>query len=1012
MRSIVETPPGLATLTIALLLSTGCGGSGDPLSRHETEETESHVAVAKGDSRDAAIDRIRQAMDRREHATAEKLSRAALLRYPNDVAILRLAADVAFATGRPAVAAELVAEAAVADGFADEQLVQNAVLAFVGTGRLFELIELLDQVVAAYPERHESRRLLFDFLVNAEDHHRATPHGRILVRERQFDRVLLFSLATIEQRNMETHSMKELQNRNPDDPRLKIAELRSSVDLGKWNEVEETILEILRHSPNYTPAQILFGQYIVYSHQLDRIGEWLDCVTDETKDRWQYWALLGDVAGRRGNREQAARAYLESVRKNPDVGEVLAKLARSLEQLRRSGASIDEATITAVNQRAQLLSRFSQEKERLYKLGNRSNAIIIQMSKTLVELGRLWEAEAWTAYAMTIPDDDASSVRAMRQSIVDRLTAETPWRQAPPPRLANLDLSHYPMPETDLIASSTSNRSDALIRPSVEPVLRDETESLGLVTEAHARWHRRELDGVPLYAQMESGGCAIDFDLDGWPDLYVAAAGGTPGQFDSPNNSMFRNLGGRFADVTHTTHASDSGFAQGVTFGDVNEDGFPDLAVLNYGTDRILINNGDGTFSPRDNWLSTDRESPWSTSGAIADLDGDGISDFICLKYCAGMDAATVSCRKEDGAVSPCLPTKFAADRDAFFRGRPRGGFEEVTDRWAAAPLQPGRGLGLVVGDLDATDGIDVFVANDMTHNHFWTFNLQGGLKESATLRGLAVDARFRPQACMGIATADLDTDGDTDLFVTNFEQEHNTFYEQTEPGIWADRTALRGLMDVSFSQLGFGTQSVDFDNDANLELAIANGHVYQDAEPPSSYAQQMQVLHRVSGSHFEAFVFDDSDGYVGQEHVGRAMWTLDADRDGRIDLAITHQTEPFALLMNRTPVENHWVRFRLVGVDCARDAIGATVTIRTDHLTRYAPLVAGDGFYCANERLIHFGLGPDHRPGDSISVSVRWPDASEENYQVVEDRTHVIVQGHDHAFAVARKSPSNRSGI
>ncbi|QEF97066.1 FG-GAP repeat protein [Stieleria maiorica] len=992
--------PGLFTLSVALLILAGCGRQGDSAS---DQDAELPAASAAEVPRDAVIDRAKRAMAGGDLAAAEKLVRAAMLRAPDDVATLRLAAEIAFADGRPSDTAALVAEAAVANGFADEQLVQNAVLAYVGTGQLFELIELLDQVVAAFPQRHDTRRLLFDFLVNAEDHYRAAPHGRILVRQRQFDRVLLFSLATIEQRNMETNSMVELQKRNPDDPRLRIAEVRSKVDRGQWDGVEATLLQILRHSPGYPPAQILLGQYLVYSHQSDRIAQWIDCVTEATKDRWQYWALLGDVARQRGNEQQAARAYLESVRKNPDIGEVLAKLARTLERLRREDESVDAAMIAAINHRAELLSRFSQEKERLYKLGNRSGAIMAQMSRTLVQLGRLWEAEAWTAYAMTIPDDDIAAVRATRRSIVKQLTADTSWQRELDPLLATLDLSDYPMPDTDLIASSKSNPAEALIRPSVKPVLRDETDRLGLAIDDDARRNRHTSDGVPLYAQMESGGCAIDYDLDGWSDLYVAAAGGTPGETDSANNSMFRNLGGRYANVTAGTDTNDTGFAQGVTFGDVNEDGFPDLVVLNYGPDRIFINNADGTFTPREDWFSSDRQSPWSTSGAIADLNNDGISDFVCLKYCAGMEPATVACQKEDGTVSLCLPTKFAADRDAFFRGRPGGGFEEVTDRWAATPVQPGRGLGLVIGDLDATGGMDVFVANDMTHNHYWTFNDQGELDESATLRGLAVDARFRPQACMGIATADLDADGDVDFFVTNFEQEHNTFYEQTEHGIWADQTTPWGLRQVSYSQLGFGTQAVDFDNDSNLELAITNGHVYQDAEPPSSYAQQMQVLHRVSHDLFEAFEFDTSDGYVADDHVGRAMWTFDADRDGRMDLAITHQREPFKVLMNRTPTEHPWVRFRLVGVEGARDAVGASITVQTEHLTRFAPVVAGDGFYCANERVTHFGLGPDHRRGDPISVSVRWPDGTEDAYQVGENRTWLIVQGDDQAFAVSR---------
>jgi hypothetical protein len=207
--------------------------------------------------------------------------------------------------------------------------------------------------------------------------------------------------------------------------------------------------------------------------------------------------------------------------------------------------------------------------------------------------------------------------------------------------------------------------------------------------------------------------------------------------------------------------------------------------------------------------------------------------------------------------------------------------------------------------------------------------------------------------------------------------------------------------MEVSFSQLGFGTQAVDFDNDSLNEIAITNGHIYKDAHPSSTYAQKMQVLRRKSHSKYEAIEFPPSDDYVNRNHVGRAMWKIDADRDGRIDLVVTHQTEPLALLMNQTPTDHSWIKLQLVGVDCERDAIGSTVTINRGKLQRMAPLVSGDGFYCGNQRVLHFGLGSDEDLSSTAIVQVRWPNGEQQNETLLINREYIVVQGRD-AFDVS----------
>ena len=178
----------------------------------------------------------------------------------------------------------------------------------------------------------------------------------------------------------------------------------------------------------------------------------------------------------------------------------------------------------------------------------------------------------------------------------------------------------------------------------------------------------------------------------------------------------------------------------------------------------------------------------------------------------------------------------------------------------------------------------------------------------------------------------------------------------------------------------------------------ITNGHVHHDAKPPSSYHQSMQILRRNSGSTFEEIELPQSSDYFADTHVGRALLTLDANHDGRIDLAVTHQTEPLALLMNQTDTNHSWIRLRLVGRQVSRGAIGSTVTVRFGATTRMAPLVSGDGFYCANERVLHFGLG-GLEDGSTVRIQIRWPDGTLQETTALSNSSYIVVQG-ERAFA------------
>jgi hypothetical protein len=266
-------------------------------------------------------------------------------------------------------------------------------------------------------------------------------------------------------------------------------------------------------------------------------------------------------------------------------------------------------------------------------------------------------------------------------------------------------------------------------------------------------------------------------------------------------------------------------------------------------------------------------------------------------------------------------------------------------------------------------------------------------------LRGLGTDDRALAQGSMGIATADLDHDGDVDFYVTNFDKEYNTYHEQRNPGIWQDMTSALGLVAPTMPLVGFGTEAVDLDLDGDLELVVSNGHVdmFSRGDERSLYEHPLQIFHRSKQGGYESIGERLAGEYLSSPHVGRALWTIDANRDGRIDLAVTHQTEPVALLINHTKSSGNWLDIRLVGRHCARDAVGAVVDVTCGDQTWTAVQLAGDGYLCSNERVLRFGLGSDVQ---DCNVKIAWPDGTVQAHQGLQcNQGYVIIESDPDAF-------------
>ena len=992
--------------------------------------------------RNAAAD-WQKALERGDNEAAWKAAcRLLVQRQPTAKEVWQIA-RVAYETDRREAAAELLLGwIREAEHLSDAEM-QRTIAVLLHRGQLFEAIDALRVAVDKRPEQNEWRRQLFDFLIAVERRRFAIDHGRQLIRRRYFDLQVLRSLSVVENRDVESASVGQLRQRNPEDGRLLIADAREAFDTGQWERCGELLKAIFESHPDDPAALAMQGRVLVRTANFSAIPAWSERAFSTCRDDWRYWITLGDAARRTGRHDEAAACFLQATRLDSGIEESWAKLGTALRSVSTTAMTSKRTRcLRAIEDRTQHLAQLHHLKSELQRFGNRDLWRFGKIAEHLEAIGCLWEAEAWLAIGIqkagqSSPQQpvsrsgvafDPSDLSQQRQRLLTKLRPQTPWQVTAGHPELSLSFEDWGLesPESWRPFENRWVRGDDAdfkrvtpMMAAVPPRLANEADVRGLSASQSGR-HYRPDSSIPLHGTFESGLGVIDFDLDGWPDLHIAVAGKHPIEDRSIDSQLFRNRDGVFSDVTSRSRMTASGFGQGVAVGDVNADGFADVFLLRFGTDRLLINQGDGTFLDASERLGPQDPNQWSTSGAIADLNADGVPDLIVLRYCRGEDALAEDCRNRDGKMMACVPTKFPAAKDRFLQGTPDGRFEDVTEAWIPQPPPPARGLGIVVGNLDADPGLEVFVANDMTSNHLYqsewpTPNDASSaasfrLREAAMSHGVANNETSDTQACMGVAVGDLDGDQKVDLFVTNFAGEHNTFYRQEPGGVWSDRSVDFGVVGPSLDLLGFGAHAVDFDGDGKSEIAITNGHIYTEPEDGSTFFQPFQILGLESPLRLVAMDIEadgrggnhSNAGYVESFHSGRAMAVLDADRNGLPDLAITHQTEPVALLMNRTPTDADRLRLQLRGVRCDRDAIGAVIDVRRGESSYRHVVVAGDGFMCTNEDALDIGLGhaasANDVDGDDVAgdvrVEVQWPHGRSEHHRLRANTQYVLVEG------------------
>ncbi len=588
-----------------------------------------------------------------------------------------------------------------------------------------------------------------------------------------------------------------------------------------------------------------------------------------------------------------------------------------------------------------------------------------ELARAAEVIGRWFDAKSWWRLALRRDP----SVSAEADAALARLAKADPASEPDRRTLAEL-LGPIRPPGTP--SARDHNVPDI-------PTFVDEAEQRGLkFIFDNGRTDLRQLPET-----MSGGVAAFDFDGDGWLDIYAVQGGPFPPREDKRpfGDRLFRNRGdGQFEDVTASSGLAGlaGGYGHGVTVGDYDNDGRPDLFVTRWRSYALYHNLGDGRFEDATTKSGLGGDRDWPTSAAWADLDNDGDLDLYVCHYLKWDAQNPILCEYPDHSKAGylyCGPSAFAALPDHVFRND-GGRFVDVTDA-AGIVDRDGRGLAVVAADIDGDGRTDLVVANDLTANYF--YHNRGGFRfaEQGMESGLATSAEGGYLAGMGVACGDFDGDGRLDLAVTNFFNQSTTLYHNHGGGVFSDRSVATGLAAATRQVLGFGIAALDANNDGWLDLAQANGHV-TDFSPSIPNAMRSQLLLSDKAKWF----LDVSDR-AGRPwevlRLARGLAVGDLDNDGRTDVLIVSQKASLALLRNRLTSPNHFLTLALEGTVSNRDAVGARVTVSVSGRTMMAARFGGGSYQSASDPRLHFGLGA---AGVVDRLEVIWPSGRHDRHE------------------------------
>lgn len=860
----------------------------------------------------------------------------------------------------------------------------------VALGKLPEAEAELLKLVKQYPTAIPAIRLLAK-IYNAQGRRfEASRYLDRLIRLGDFTRIEL--LGTVDPRDyFDDETLRNaFAETYPDHPYVAFAKIRTRLIRNGYETNLEELKLISKQNPQMVEPWVWAATSLLETDRLKDLQDWIATPPNGADKHPEYWYALGGLLLRTDRDESAARCFVQAIqldRRHVAAYQGLAdalielKLVEAAQRVRQFGNDL-----VSVNDFAQQIS---------YEYGD--PILFDKISDIYRKLGDEVAAFGWEALAVTLGH------RPMTEALKEKQLILKKGPPGPPKVLDGLPWDAWSLPSdlpTDLPESIAKRDSVSQNDSQISGIaMEDVAKELGINTaydngaKANRSWYT--IEGV-------GGGVnALDFDKDGWPDLYFSQAAGSPLD-SSPHyapKTLFRSIDGkRFEDVAGLAKVADIGYGQGIGVSDLDQDGFPDLLVANLGISRIYHNNGDGTFQVSD-VPQEDTKSLWNSSIHAADLNGDSLPDLIPASYLYGDEAISRRCESSNSTRISCNPKMFPPGKNRIL-------INNGDWTWTVAPddllksIQTGYTLGTLVTNLDQRHGNDLFFANDVSPNNLLLSEpatngaLSNGrweLIECAAAAGVAVDSIGRAQACMGISCGDQNRDGLLDIIVTNFYNEVSTLYLQTLPGVFVDGTRRSKLGIATIDQLSFGSQFCDLDNDGWLDFIAVNGHIDDLRTENIPWQMPTQILKNENGE-FRWLRSPYPGKYFEGKWIGRGLQMLDYNVDGKPDLVATHLDRPAALLENRSASTNHFVQWELVGTESERDAIGAVLRIEADAEFWVTALNDGEGYFGSNERLIHLGVG---NKSTLTKVQCTWPSGKIEILEGIQvDRRYRWIEG------------------
>jgi enediyne biosynthesis protein E4 len=528
-------------------------------------------------------------------------------------------------------------------------------------------------------------------------------------------------------------------------------------------------------------------------------------------------------------------------------------------------------------------------------------------------------------------------------------------------------------------------------RPSGPITFVDVTSQAGI----HFKHNTGAFGKKYLPETMGSGVCVIDYDNDGWPDIFLVNSMDWPEHKTGKSYPALyhNNHDGTFTDVTREAGLAIETYGLGCAVGDYDNDGYDDLYLTTVGSNHLYHNLGNGKFV--DVTAKAGVASPgFSASAVWFDYDNDGKLDLFVTHYIEWSIEKDQYCTLDNKNKSYCTPQTYKGESSHLYHNKGNGVFEDVTKK-AGLSDPTSKALGVALIDYDNDGWMDLFVSNDTEPNKLYRNNHDGTFTDVAVNAGVAFSDSGRVRAGMGTDVGDIDGSGFPSLVIGNFTNESTSLYKNDGSGLFADESMHSGIGQATVQSLTFGCFFLDYDLDGRLDVVAANGHVSDDiavVQPTLRYAQPMGVYRNIGNRKFEN-VSGKLGAAIEKPVVGRGLAYADFDNNGDLDLVITANNGLARVLRNENANQNDLLRVKLIGTKSNRDAIGAKVTLTTNSVASLVRMVkSGSSYLSQSELPLTFGLG---KPGNvtSARLQITWPSGRKDAITGVKPNQFVTIQ-------------------